>query len=219
MTLDLIESCRPGGLVLFAGGRDPFHAGPGAVLSDLIDAVSHSQYSHAAVCMPSGGAPPLIYESTIEGGISGPQENDLTARVEQYVRQGGHAWLFPFLPQFQPNWDGVASTALAMIAQRKAGKLPYNVRRLFGDAMEMSWVFDLIALPADGIIAYLAAHSKGVVCSEMAGLLMQGGNVPALMAAAQIPWLPNVRPPGQPIGDSPQDLGMLPIYLPTVQLA
>jgi len=227
LTPTLIDQCKPGGVVLFAGGLNPFVAGPGTALTGLIDAMTPGvpvalgrkvKMSHTAVCMPSNGKDPYIYESTISGKISGPQRSSLASDLAVYAKGKGHAWLFPFLPQFEPDWASLEATALRMIAEREAGNLPYNVRRLFADAELRSWVFDLIALPADGIIAYLAAHSKGVVCSEMAGLLIQGGGVVPKLTSAGIPWLPNVHPPGQPITDAPADIGLMPMFQPAIQL-
>ena len=213
--------------MLFSGGRNPFHAGFGAILTDLIDAMTkfvevspdrHVKMSHSAVAMPSNGNAPYIYESTIENGISGPRKSDLADTLAGYGKQGGHAWLFPFLPQFRPDWDALEVTAQHMIALRQAGLMPYNVKRLFDDAEERSLIFSLLALPFDGIITYEGAHSRGVVCSEMAGLLLQGGGVPDKCKALGVPWLPNVNPPGQPIGDSPADVGNMPIYYGAIQL-
>lgn len=199
------------GLVLFRGGKNPLKAGPGAVLTDLIDVITHSDNSHSAMLING-----KLYESTISGGISGPQESDPAARLAEYRAEGGHADLYPFQPQFEPDWGAALAGAQKMIALREAGRMPYNVKRLFGDAVDRSLVFDLVALPADGILAYLADHSMGVVCSEMAGTLMVYGGVPAKMAAAGIPFLPNQH--GQPIGCSPQDLANMPIWQPPVTL-
>jgi hypothetical protein len=201
----------PNGLVLFQGGKNPFKAGPGAVLTDLIDALTHSDDSHTA--MQINGK---LYESTIAGGVSGPQISDLGQRVTEYSKQGGHAHLLPFLPQFEPDWDAMTAGALQMIALREEGQMPYNVKRLFGDAVQRSIVFDLAALPADGILAYLADHSMGVVCSEMAAFLIQYGLVVPKLTAAGIPWLPHQH--GQPIGCSPQDLANTPAWATPIQL-
>jgi hypothetical protein len=143
----------------------------------------------------------------------------LNGRLSDYSKQGGHAWLLPFLPQFMPDWAAAETAAFQMIALRERGKMPYNVERLFGDAEERSWIFDLVALPAAGIIAYLAAHSKGVVCSELVGLLIQAGGVAPKLTAAGIAWLAAVNPPGQPIGCSPQDIVNVEMFRTPVQLA
>jgi hypothetical protein len=210
-----------GGLVLFAGGHDPFRAGFGVVLTDLIDLMSHSQYSHSAIAMPARGAAAYIYESTItsDGKINGPQRADIAGRVADYGKEGGHAWILPFLPPYAPDWNQAEAVALQMVAQRIAGKLPYNVTRLFKDAQEMSTWFDVLTLPEAGLIDWMAEHSKGVVCSEMAGLVCQGGQVDEKAKAAGIAWLPKVKPPGQPIGDTPADLAAMPIHTAPVQMA
>jgi hypothetical protein len=105
-----------------------------------------------------------------------------------------------------------------MVVLRMAGKLPYNVLRLFDDAEQRSWVFDVAALPVDGVIAYLGARSRGLVCSEMVGLMLQAGGVPAKLAAGNIPWMPSVVPPGQVIGCSPADVGDIPMFEEPIQL-
>ena len=204
-----------GGIVLFEGGTDPLRAGFGAVLSELIKAVTHSNYSHSAMLPPNSG---MIFESTIKNGISGPQENSLSSTLTEYGNEGGHAWVFNFLPQFAPDWDAVATFQQQLIALRVAGKMPYNVRRLFEDGIKRSWVADVVFLPADGVILYLGDHSKGIVCSEDCGLSCQAGGVVTKLTAAGIPWLPNVAPPNQPIGCSPQDLADMPMFSPPVQL-
>jgi hypothetical protein len=228
ITLNLIDQCASGGLLLFAGGLDPLVAGPGALLTGLIDVMTKAvpvgngkavKMSHSAICMPSRGRAPYIYESTKGGGIpSGPQRSDLAALLAEYAKGHGHAWLFPFMPQFEPDWAAVEAAALHMIALREAGLMPYNVQRLFNDAEQRSLIFDLLAMPAAGIIAYEGARSKGVVCSEEAALLIEAGGVVAKLAAAGIAWMPNVAPPGQPIGNGPVDLGLTPMFLPAVQL-
>ena len=178
----------PGGVVLFAGGRDPLEAGPGAVLTLLIDAMTKFGFSHTALAMPAAGVTaPYIHESTIRDGVSGPQRSDLNACLAECRKQGGHARLFPFLPQFEPDWADAEAAALQLISEREQGRMPYNVERLFADAEERSWVFDVVALPADGVISYLAAHSKGIVYSEMVGLLAQAGGVVARLTAVGIP--------------------------------
>jgi hypothetical protein len=95
------------GVVLFKGGADPLKAGPGAILTILIDAMTQpvvidghkEKISHSALFDGTD-----LYESTISGGVSGPQRSVLDERVAEYRGQGGHAWLFPFLPQFAPDW-------------------------------------------------------------------------------------------------------------------
>jgi hypothetical protein len=205
-----------GGVVLFEGGEDPFRAGPeAAALSALIKAFTKSKFSHSSV-LPAGA--PDIFESTIENGVSGPQQNNLAGTLASYGKGGGHAWIFNFLPQFTPDWLALTATGQHMIWERAGGKLPYDVKRLFSDAEMRSWVFDVVALPADGVIAYLGAHSKGIVCSEMVGLLLQGGGVESKAASAGVPWFPSIVPAGQPIGCSPQDVVNMPLFLPPVQL-
>lgn len=199
------------GLVLFHGGKNPLKAGPGAVLTGLIDAFTRSADSHSGFAVDG-----KLYESTEENGISGPQVNDLAARVAGYTKQGGSSHLYQFLPQFEPDWEAVVAGAQKMIALREQGKMPYNVKRLFGDAVQRSLVFDLVCLPADGILEYMAEHSMGVVCSEMAGTLMMYGGTAAKVAAAGIPFLPLQH--GQPIGCAPQDLQNMPIYQPPVTI-
>jgi hypothetical protein len=52
----------------------------------------------------------------------------------------------------------------------------------------------------------------------MAGLLIQGGGVVAKLNAAGVPWLPTVNPAGQPIGCSPQNIAVTPMFAAPVQL-
>ncbi|HLI84801.1 MAG TPA: hypothetical protein VKV17_12840 [Bryobacteraceae bacterium] len=201
------------GLVLFSGGRNPFRAGPGFLLTDLIAKITGSPWTHSAIKVGPG-----IFESTIKNGVSGPQYNPFDADLEEYLKEGGRVDVFEFLPQFEPDWDALERAAWQMISLRMQGKLPYNVERLFGDAVQRSPIFDVVALPADGVITYLAAHSKGVVCSEMAAILMEAGGVRGKAVAAGVPWLPNVRPPAQPIGCAPADLAAMALYKPPVGL-
>lgn len=193
------------GLMIFQGGKNPLKAGPGAVLTDLIDAFTHSDDSHSAIAF--GGQ---LYESTIEKGVRGPQVNDADERIAEYRHDGGHALLFPFLPQFRPDWEALLAGAEKMIALRKAGKMPYSVKRLFGDAVSRSILFDMVALPADGIISYLSDHDLGVVCSEMAAFLMQYGGVDSKAYLGGVQWLPAQH--GQPIGCAPADLVAMHIW-------
>lgn len=199
------------GLVLCSGGKNPFKAGSGAVLTDLIDGITHSDASHSAMLIDGNW-----WESTILGGISGPQANPQGPRLAEYGAEGGHVLLLPFLPAYEPDWAAVLAGAERLVALRAKGRMPYNVRRLFGDAIERSIACDLAFLPADGILAYLAAHSMGLVCSEMAGTLMMYGGVPAKMRAAGLPFLPHQH--GQAIGCAPADLAAMPIWQNSIPL-
>lgn len=207
-----------GGLVAFSGGTSVRKAGLlGATLSFLIEKITRSKLSHVAIVPPAfywHDSQPWILESTIWKGVSGPQFNPLPARLHaDYELKGGHASYLAFQPAFEPNWPDLWAHGQQMIQLQKAGKLHYSVKRLFADAVNRSVVFDAISLPAAGIIERLSQADHGLVCSECAGLLMQGGGVNSKAVARGIPWLPAAVPiAGQPIGCSPQDLEEMPIW-------
>lgn len=161
---------------------------------------------------------PWIIESTIWQGISGPQFNRLGPRVEQdYQAKGGHAWFQPFRAEFVPAWPALWAQAQQMFQLVAEGKLHYGVERLFADATARSRWF--AALPAAGVLDWMAEHDHGIVCSDCGGLLIEAGGVPAKAKAAGLLWLPNVMPiPGQAIGCSPQDLRDQAIWLPAEQI-
>lgn len=218
LTPQTLAQLEPGGLVFFAGGRNIFKAGLiGAILSGAIAKITGSpeDLSHVGIVPPlaywsSPGHAALI-ESTEWQGISGPQLNDLEQRLSvDYEAKGGHAWFKGFQKQFAPDWPAVWTAALQMFDLVKQRKLHYSVERLLGDAVERDWVFS--ALPFAGILEHLSKSDKGIVCSDCAGLLCQAGGVDEHCKAAGVAWLPKVRPAGQPIGCSPEDLWELPIF-------
>lgn len=212
-----------GGLVGFQGGANPFQAGlQGSILSRLIELFTGGKLSHVGLVLPlrywKNGILPAVVESTIWKGVSGPQINDLTSRLElDYVKAGGHAWFWPFQAALAPDWFLLYAAAIDMCTQVANGKLHYSVKRLFADAVERNLAFSL--LPVSGLLVQLSEHDLGIVCSECAGLLMQAGGVDTKVKNARIPWLPKVEPiAGQAIGCSPEDLRSMPIYAPPVQL-
>jgi hypothetical protein len=203
------------GLVLFQGGSNPLKAGiEGAVLSELIEVLTHAPYSHSALLLPDGQT---IVQSTIWNDISGPQESNLDAFLtDVYAKKGGHAWYRPFMPQFMPDWTGVQTSANRMIELVAEGKLHYSVKRLFADATQRN--FGFAALPVAGILDWIAEHDKGIVCSECVGLLLQAGGVRDKVQDTGFSWFPKVNPPGQPIGCSPGDVNALPIWEAMVEI-
>lgn len=223
MTDTQLQALRAGGLAAFQGGSNPFRAGlTGAALSGLIEELTHSKLSHVGLVPPAVYWPapstPCLIESTIWGKTSGPQCNNLWSRLElDYAAKGGHAWLYPLLPQFAPDWPALWDAAQQLFARVRIGQLHYSVKRLFADATERNLAFAV--LPVAGILAQLGEHDSGLVCSECAGLLLQAGGVDARAKAAGVPWLPKVEPvAGQPIGCAPEDLVEMPLYAAPVTL-
>lgn len=224
--VSFLSDLDAGGLIGFAGGTNVFKAGPGALLSDAIEHLTHSRLSHIGVVPPTQywGTPndPVVIESTIwpshAPNVSGPQLNELTPRLTlDYEAHGGHAWFRPVLPQFEPAWEDLWTQAESLFALVKEGKLHYSVERLLGDATERNVFFEV--LPIAGILEHLSEHDHGVVCSECAALLLQAGHMDAKAKAAGVAWLPTVEPvAGQAIGAAPEDLWEMPLWAEPITL-
>ena len=237
LTADLFKN---GGLVAFAGGQDVFKAGAGALLSKIIGDVEKdpNEDSHVGLVMPQaywgmspvtnarimGNPGPMFLESTIENGVSGPQYNLVIPTVRRYIKEGGHARFFEFLPEFTPNWPNVWQYGCQTIALQKAGKLHYGVIHLVADLVaRQTWLESLVAkvagLPPIDQTAWVMLQGHGLVCSEYESLLEKAGGVDVELMATGIPWLPDSKPVmGQPIGCTPLDCTNSPVRKSPIQL-
>ena len=212
ITLDSSLFVR-GGVLGFVGGTNPFKAGIGGILSEIIDLFDGSSLSHIGIALPSkywpGGTPYMAECTRGDGDVDGPQFNEIPRRLETaYVSRGGYGYLREFADGFMPDWDALNTDALRMSDLRVHGKLHYSVWRLLEDAITRSAVLEI--LPAAALIERLGADDASLVCSEYGAILMESGGVRAKCYAAGIPWLPFSRPtPGVAIGCTPNDIWAL----------
>jgi hypothetical protein len=163
-----------------------------------------------------------LFESTKWQGISGPQLNDLEPRITEY-RNGGHAAVYPFLPQFEPSWPDFWEYAEQTVTLRSQGKLPYAwqhlVADLFDRAIFLRTALDLVTpVPLGSLIRKTAYAAAGMVCSECAEGAMSASMVRSKARAAGLDWCPKTG--GRGLGCAPGELILpdLPIYGTPIQV-
>lgn len=162
--------------------------------------------SHVAILPPQRfwrGPDPILWESTRWNGVSGPQINFLAPRLAgDYHKKGCHSWLLPFDLDHEPDWDRTLSAVNQLVGLRKAGKLHYNIKELFSDAVESIPGHEYI-LPLDLIDDIGKCDQDDQVCSHfVVDALTVGG----------------LRFPFQGWGCSPEQIRDLPWYLNPVQI-
>ena len=158
-----------GAAAFFWGLADPLKAGPGAVLSGIIEKVTDGGPSHCGYLTFVNGALQL-FELTIWKGVDGPQWNAFADRIGDYAN-GGRVLVCPYLPECAPDLDAVETEAARLIALRQAGQCPYAIWHLPADLIEKEAAVRRI-LDCGGIehLAELlekdATRTHGLVCSE-----------------------------------------------------
>jgi hypothetical protein len=158
-----------GAAAFFWGPTDPLKAGPGAVLSGIIEKVTDGGPSHCGYLTWRSGAPQL-FESTIWKDVDGPQWNAFADRTGEYVN-GGRIVVCPYLPECAPDLGAVEMEAARLIALREAGKCPYAIWHLPADLIEKEKVIRKV-LDLGGVehlselLEKDASKTHGLVCSE-----------------------------------------------------
>ena len=234
LTADMIQH---GAVIAFWGSADISEAIrtghlqhiPGRGLSSIIEHITGDKElplapSHIGTLPKCKvvGQPIVLFHSSIFQGISGPQLSNLSDVLVEY-QGGGHVAVYPFLPQFEPDWTDYWEYVEQLVTLQQQGKLPYAWQHLVGDLFDRAKVLrtalDLITpVPLGSLIRKTAYAASGMVCSECAEGAMSASGVRTKARAAGIDWCPKTG--GRGLGCAPGELipPDLSIYGPPIQV-